>query len=642
MAGSPSIGCLSEATGGTRRGRFTYGVPTLLGVSLGALLTAVLCEPVGRVSAADAPAEAVVRDRVLADIKLLASDELEGRGVGTKGLDVAAEYVRASFAKSGLDVTRVNGGALQTFELTTGAKLADPNSLTLVAPDGTKFDLKPGTDYTPLSFGGAGAIVADLLFVGYGIEAADKQFDEYAGLDVKGKFVVIVRKTPQQAKTDGPFTPGHGGVGKHADLQTKVSTAFAKGAAGVIFVNDPFTSRKELDDLKKQATKVAENVANLADELDKTDAADATKFMSVQKLLKDELDKYRRAKDVAGKAAPDTLMKFGYGGEDATRSIPLLHATRDALDKAFRETFQKSWEDWEKQVDTDLKPLVGDLKGWKVTGTVTIDRQKTPVHNVIGVLEGTGPLAQETIVVGAHYDHVGRGGKGSLAPGSTDIHNGADDNASGTTCLLEVARRIGARSEKLPRRVVFIAFTAEELGLFGSARYVKEPLFPLEQTVAMLNMDMVGRLAGEKLTVYGTGTSPVWEPLLKKYGPGLGFQFAMKPEGFGPSDHSSFYAKKIPVLHFFTGTHNDYHRPSDDWEKINLGGIERVAELTEKILVEVATAPAKPEYISIAGNANPLRDTSRPYFGSIPDFGVETPATRWGAWPPAVPPRRLD
>src|SRR5262249_36441141 len=150
---------------------------------------------------------------------------------------------------------------------------------------------------------------------------------------------------------------------------------------------------------------------------------------------------------------------------------------------------------------------------------------------------------------------------------------GADDNASGTVALLEVARKLAARKEKLPRRIVFIAFTAEETGLVGSSRYVRDPVFPLDKTVAMLNMDMVGRLTDDKLIVFGTGTSPIWDSLIKKLAEPLKFHLVFKPEGYGPSDHSSFYAKQIPVLHFFTGSHADYHRPTDDVEKINVPGI---------------------------------------------------------------------
>ena len=262
------------------------------------------------------------------------------------------------------------------------------------------------------------------------------------------------------------------------------------------------------------------------------------------------------------------------------------------------------------------------MTGWKAQGEASLDVIRKPVRNVVGVLEGRGPLASETIVIGAHFDHLGFGGEGSLLPGSEDIHNGADDNASGTAGLLELARRFGERGPQ-SRRIVFLAFTGEERGLLGSAEYVKEPLFPLEQTIAMFNMDMIGRLENDRLTVFGTGTSPVWDAEVDAAAAPQKLEISKKPEGFGPSDHSSFYAKKIPVLHFFTGTHSDYHRPSDDWQKVNAPGMERIINAVDQIVQDTLTAAARPEYVHIAARAMLERTGSRPYFGSIPDFSSD-------------------
>jgi Zn-dependent M28 family amino/carboxypeptidase len=242
---------------------------------------------------------------------------------------------------------------------------------------------------------------------------------------------------------------------------------------------------------------------------------------------------------------------------------------------------------------------------------------------VIAVLEGEGPMAEETIVVGAHYDHLGRGESGSLAIGSKEIHNGADDNGSGTAALLEVTRQLADREKKLPRRVVFIAFTGEERGLLGSGHYVHHPLFPIENTVAMLNMDMVGRMKDDELVVYGTGTAKSFDGLIDELNERRGFKIKREAGGFGPSDHSSFYARKIPVLHFFTGLHNDYHRPSDDANKLNVPGIRRVSEMVAEAVVSIAEAEQRPEYHqtqreSLRPGDRPAGD--RPYFGSIPNL----------------------
>jgi len=208
-------------------------------------------------------------------------------------------------------------------------------------------------------------------------------------------------------------------------------------------------------------------------------------------------------------------------------------------------------------------------------------------YNVAGLVGGNDPaLADEAIVIGAHYDHLGWGGLGSLAPGEAAIHNGADDNASGVAGVLALAEWFAAHPQ--PRTLVFAAFGAEELGNIGSGAWVKDPPWPLESTIAMLNLDMVGRLR-EKLDVQGTGTSAAWAPLLDSLAADPAApEIARVPDGFGPSDHSSFYGQRIPVLAFFTGAHDEYHRPGDDLETIDPQGEVRVLELVARALEAVA------------------------------------------------------
>jgi hypothetical protein len=244
--------------------------------------------------------------------------------------------------------------------------------------------------------------------------------------------------------------------------------------------------------------------------------------------------------------------------------------------------------------------------------------------NVVGVLEGSGPLADETIVIGAHYDHLGRGGPGSLAFLSTAIHNGADDNASGTAMVMEMARRLARRVDPLPRRLVFVAFSGEERGLLGSAHYVSDPPYPLDKTVMMVNFDMVGRLNDKnELTLYGTGTTPGLDELVDALGKAEGFTVKKIADGFGPSDQASFYRKNIPVLFTFTGTHKDYHRPSDDTETINFGGMSRIADFGELMILDLARRPVRPEFTRVKGQANQgaERVALRVYLGTIPDYG---------------------
>ncbi|HTI50829.1 MAG TPA: M28 family peptidase, partial [Planctomycetaceae bacterium] len=474
----------------------------------------------------DAAAES--EQRVLRDIKYLASDELEGRGVGLKGIDLAADYIRDQFARAGLKLDAAKGGPFQTFTMNTGADLGTVNTLALGGPNQKQVELKLNTDFIPQSFGGAGAFSGELAFCGYGIEAPDKEYDDFAGVDLKGKVALIMRKVPDQSNPRGRFAGRHGGMSTHAELRTKVSNAFNHGAAAILLVNDPQTGRQELEQSRKQVSKLADAVAEAAAEFEATDPQDSEKLSAARKALSTEVAKYKAGKGHLGTEPTDTLLKFGYAGSEPIRNLPVVHITRAAADQVLKPALGKTLTELEAEIDEDVKPHSAVLKGWTAGGVVSIDRKQADVKNVIAVLEGSGPLADETIVVGAHYDHVGRGGPGSLLPGSTDIHNGADDNASGTVSLLELGRRLAARKEKLARRIVFIAFTGEESGLIGSARYTREPLFPLDKTIAMINMDMVGRLKDDKLTVFGTGTAPGWEGLLNELGRKFNFQVIFK------------------------------------------------------------------------------------------------------------------
>lgn len=576
------------------------------------------------------------QERLLNSVKYLAADDLEGRGVGTKGLDLAAEYVREQFAQAGLDVTRVDGGAFQTFTIVTGSKLGEPNSLQIVGPEGRATDLNLGTDYQPGSFGGSGKFDGELVFCGYGIDAPKESYSDFDGIDLKGKVAVIMRKNPRQGNPHSPFGSPHG-VSRHADLRSKISNATSHGAAAILFVNDPYTVRQKKEERKQQLAKLTDKVAIAAEEFLAVPFEQTDKAAAARKKLEEAVANLKEVRQKAEQAHDDELMSFGYGGNGDAAMIPAMQITQEVCNRLLKESLHTSLEELEAAIDQDLKPRSAVLTGWKATGATSIERVRSEVKNVIGVLEGEGPLAEETIVVGAHYDHVGLGGAGSLMPGSKAVHNGADDNASGTSALIELARRLKARHEKLPRRVVFMAFTGEEMGLLGSAHYVKHPVFPLEKTVAMFNMDMVGRLKDDKLTIFGAGTAKGWEEWIGRLGKRQGFHVSLKPEGFGPSDHSSFYGKQIPVLHFFTGNHGDYHRPSDDWEKLNVAGMSRVVDLLEEIVVATAADPERPRYLKVESKASISRSGNRPYFGSIPDFGSEEPGYSLSGVAPGSP-----
>jgi hypothetical protein len=563
-----------------------------------------------------------IDDRLATAVKYLSSDELEGRGIGTEGINRAADYVAEQFAKLGLKTDVFDGGPFQKFTMTTGTSRGPNNTLTLVASDGKRTELKLDEGFTPLALGGAAKFDLPLVFVGYGITAKDEQYDDYAGIDVKGKAVVILRHEPQQANPHSKFEGEKNSA--YAPFARKVSNAYEHGAAAVLLVSDDFDIKKNVADFERRWQTAIDQLAEAQakfKQIEKPSVEQRVKHREAIGKHVDEIKSWEKQIVDAG----DPLLSFTSAGEaDERREMPVLYVRRSVAETLIQSVFGKSLATIEAEIDKKFEPQSRELAGWKIEGNTDVTWTQAEVKNVVGILEGEGPHADEAIVIGAHYDHLGRGGSNSAQPGSKEIHNGADDNASGVATLIEVAREIVARG-KPARRIVFIAFTGEERGLIGSARYVRNPLVPLDKTIVMLNMDMVGRLTDNKLIIYGTGTAPQLETLVDRLGTQFGFNVTKTPSGFGPSDHSSFYAKQIPVLHFFTGTHSDYHRPSDDFEKLNIAGMRRVGELVADTAVALADASDRPTYQETKGTALAGGGGDRPYFGSIPDFAQEQP-----------------
>lgn len=521
-------------------------------------------------------AEPAVRAAFERDVTWLAAPEREGRGPGTKGIEAAAAWVADRFADLGLLAPAGPETKVQPFEMTLEAKLgpAEANRVELVGPPDEAGNrrivpLELGKDFTPLAIGGSAEFDLPLAFAGYGITAPAEHYDDYAPLapgGAKGVAVIVLRQEPQKDDPHGAFEGNQ--TSQHAALARKAANASEHEAGGLVFCND-------------------------------TDAEG------------------------------DTLLPFARAGEGSDRrTMPVLHVRRSVLDDAVKQALGRPLTEIQKAIDEKLEPASAVLPGWRLRGRTAIERVQTEGRNILGLLPGAGRPAEgetpaidarETVVLGAHYDHLGYGGANSAAPGERAIHHGADDNASGTALLVEVARRLAA-GPRLPRSVLFAAFSGEERGLLGSAHYTANPAVPLADTVAMVNLDMVGRLSGNKVIVHGTGTGSGLEPLVDRLVAAHGLEAAKEPGGFGPSDHASFYAKKIPVLHVFTGSHGDYHRPSDTAEKINYEGLVRLADLVTDVIRELATAPGRPAYIEVA-SPQFARGGDRPYFGSIPDFG---------------------
>lgn len=515
----------------------------------------------------DTPGDA--EGRLLRDLKFLTSDQCEGRGIQTKGINLAADYIARQFSQAGLQPGGPDGTFFQPFNLTTGGK-ANSASLVLQGHLGQSIALTLDRHFNVNLLGSSGKAQGPLVFAGYGITADDPKYDDYAGLDVTGKIVIVLSGTPRRGSRQADVFSAAGRISPFLSTASKIENAQKHKAAGILLVNA---------------------------------RAGAQGF----------------GQGGGGGG-------FGAGGlprstislrDGDPYSLPVLNVQREVVDNMLLTTTGQRLEQIEQAIDADLKPRSQAVPGWSAQVETSVTHTQITVKNVVGVLPGYGDLAKETIVIGAHYDHVGMGatnrfgGMSSTAvtgPGSpggvglplsamsvSAIHRGADDNASGTATVIELARRFGQAPKKDGRRIVFIAFTAEESGLIGSAYYCKKPLFPLNDTTTMINMDMVGRLQDNKLMVGGLGTAKEFQPLVEKLNEKHGFDLAKEPSGQGPSDHASFYAKNIPVLKFFTGFHEQYHRPSDRLETLAVTGMGRIARLIGDVAEELRSQPTRPE-----------------------------------------------
>jgi hypothetical protein len=306
----------------------------------------------------------------------------------------------------------------------------------------------------------------------------------------------------------------------------------------------------------------------------------------------------KKAQGRRRRARPDALVRRSIGAA-AKRRIPFVHLTLGAARSVFPILFGATPEELESAIREGKAP-VSRAGLVRVRIEAQVNREKLHGRNVCALLRSTHPGAlDEYVVVGGHHDHLGRGQAGSLARGAKErkeVHNGADDNASGTAGVLALAEHIASRRGELRRHVLFLTFTGEERGLLGSRHFVEHPTVPLDKVVAMINMDMIGRLDGRTLFVGGVKTSPVFKEILERVNAGVGAKVYFGEGGQAPSDNTSFYRKGKPVLFFFTGLHLDYHRPSDDWKKVDRTGIEQVARLAAGVVEELALLEERPAF----------------------------------------------
>jgi aminopeptidase YwaD len=334
--------------------------------------------------------------------------------------------------------------------------------------------------------------------------------------------------------------------------------------------------------------------------------------------------------------AADALVPLRSDAALADAGIPAFSVLRGVAEALFAGA-GTTLEAAQARIDATSRPAPLALADVRVEATADLTPRRSETRNVIGIL-GSGEA--EALVVGAHYDHLGLGMTGSLEPQPDGkIHHGADDNASGVAGLLELARRFQGRPT--PRRsLIFVAFGAEEEGTLGSSHFVKAPPLPFDRIAAMFNMDMIGRLRADTLDLHGVGTSPAWKPLVEEANRGVGLKLRFHEGGFGPSDHSPFYAAKKPVLFAFTGSHSDYHRPSDTAEKIDAAGILKVVGLLGPIIAAVADAPAPPAFSQVKAEQEQGAGTPRGFrvwVGGIPDYSEEGIGVKFSGVSPGSP-----
>jgi peptidase M28-like protein/PDZ domain-containing protein/PA domain-containing protein len=502
--------------------------------------------------------------RYLNHIKYLASPEMRGRASGSPELEKAANYIAAQFRSIGLKP--VEGTSYrQAFSVTTNAKLGQANRFE-VTDNGKTTELKTGEDFLPFNFSSRGRIAGPVVFAGYGITAPEYNYDDYAGLDVKGKLVLVLRHEPQEFDEKSVF------AGKvyteHAQFFSKAVNAKMHGAAGVILINDQFNHHGESDQLEK----------------------------------------------------------FGRTAGPTDAGIPFVQIRADVAGGWIRDA-GKNLDDIGAAIDKDLQPRSFALpESIQVRENVDVERVTKTVHNVAGYWPGE---TDEYVIIGAHFDHLGLGEQFSMAPSlaGTTVHPGADDNASGTAGVIELARWFVSQP-KQKRGILFLAFAGEELGLLGSSYYVNHPDLPLGKAAAMINLDMIGRVRNGKVYVGGVGTGSnlraTLDPILARSPMHLDYSDVA---GYGSSDHTSFTTKQVPVLFFFSGLHGDYHKPSDTWDKIDAPDAVKLLELIAEVGSKLCTEDERPQFVRVKEtqpHAGAVAGSSRsgygPDFGSIPDF----------------------
>ena len=534
----------------------------------------------------------------------LADEAREGRMTGTPGAQEAARWIADYLQKVGLQP--LQGKFLQPFEFTAGVEIpkndqpaddgpaAKKNFLRILTAPDPKVPadqppkaegLKLETDFRPLAFTDAGKAEGEVVFAGYGLSVPEdgkggRRYNSYDGLDVKDKVVLLLRYVPE-----GVDPQRRAQLNRYAGIRYKAMLARERGAKAVLFVSGP------------------------------------------------------------NSAQPGELIPLTSDGSLAGSGILACSISGKAAD-ALLTTSGKKLKDLQSALDTENPHAESGfvLPGVRVQLGLAVEHIKKTDENVVALLPpaataGLNPptttehhAAAEYIVVGAHYDHLGRGvSSNSMARSGEEgtVHHGADDNASGVAVILELAAALAQERREQPqsfrRGIIFALWSGEEMGLLGSSSFVEKPPVPIESIAAYVNFDMVGRLRENKLSLQGVGSSKAWRKLIERRNVAAGFSLVLQDDPYLPTDVTAFYPKKIPVLNFFTGAHEDYHRPTDTVDKLNYEGTERIAKFAKQLILDLASAPARPDFARVEKSASEggSRETLRAYLGTIPDYTTE-------------------
>jgi hypothetical protein len=497
-------------------------------------------------------------ERYLQHVSFLASEDLKGRGNGTPELERAAEYIARQLRAYGLRPAGDNGTYFQKFEITVGAEITSRNSLRV-----GNTSKQRDRDFVTMPISSSGTYEGPVVFAGYGITSEALNWDDYAGVDVKDKAVLVFRHDPEETNPAGRFGRE---AGSPTTFISKARNARQHGAKAILFITDPNNHTNELDSV--------------------------------------------------GRATADL--------EFRDMSIVAMHVTRDAVAALF-ETAGKDLAEVQRAIDQARNPQSFEIPGSKIRVVSDVRPIRKTIRNVLAALPGSdSSLKDEWVIIGGHYDHLGLGDRNSMSQADVGkIHHGADDNASGTAGVLELARMASQNPQAFKRSLLFMTFAGEENGLFGSSHFVNNPTMPLSAITAMINMDMIGRLSGRRLAVMGVGTAPEFRAWIDEANKPLGLEIALSSGGHEGSDHLSFDGKRIPTLFFFSGLHSDYHRPTDTVEKIDAKGAVQVLSLVAGAAERMANAPVKIAYTEVkedrpqtAGGGSAYAT----YFGSVPDF----------------------